>query len=476
MVNSIAKFGGTVALVAVLFSIWTNRKPVDLKSEIPNILDSLRKAEKKVEVSQSARVAVGFGGCVDIFVDAVPLLDAAKIGCPKTPKHHKLIHNNLELSEGFAYFFKHGAAAERYMSNKNLFRQMVSTAHGIKGSRTQLGGNAPVMANRFAMEGADVLLGAQGSPDLTQFLNPEIKMAGGNVNESDIHLIMEYKTGEKWGKYESIRANRYIIHSDNHNPTIHSLESFAEAYKAFKPKLLVVGGLQMMENFPFKSGVREARLEAVQKLMEDATKNKGLTHFEFASFVDESLIDALKQHVFPFSDSIGLNEQELPNMLSYLQYGNITVLSDAYPRVATVLDQLRSTYRLLWQNYRRVSRIHVHTLPFQAILTRKSSPWKNTMSAAAHASLTANRYVCGNDMVDLETTKLLLDESFSTTVDPSSASKVPLKPYRPVSCWDEEIEGEVVLICIAPNLVCTKVHKTAGGGDNISSAGLAFQI
>lgn len=210
--------------------------------------------------------------------------------------------------------------------------------------------------------------------------------------------------------------------------------------------------------------------------MIEAEKQKVLTHFEFASFVDESLVESLKENVLPYSDSIGLNEQELPNLLSYLQYGNITVLSDAYPRVATVLDQLRSTYSILWQSYNKISRIHVHTLAFQAIMTRKSSSWKNTMSAAAHASLTANRYVCGTDMVDIETTKLLLDESFSTTVDRETASKVPLKPYRPVSCWEEEIGGEMVKICIAPNLVCTKVHKTAGGGDNISSAGLAFQI
>lgn len=203
-------------------------------------------------MSHSARIAVGFGGCIDIFVDAVPLFDAAKINCPDIPKHHKVVHNQQEVAEGFAYFFKHGAAAERYISNNDLFHHLVQTAYGIKGARVLLGGNAPVMANRFAMEGAEVLLGAQGSPDLTQFINPEITMAGGSVNHSDIHLIMEYKTGEKWGNYKSIRANRYIVHSDEHNPTIHSLEAFTQAYKSFKPNLLVIGGLQMMENFPFK--------------------------------------------------------------------------------------------------------------------------------------------------------------------------------------------------------------------------------
>jgi len=228
----------------------------------------------------------------------------------------------------------------------------------------------------------------------------------------------------------------------------------------------------------FRPGERTARLSALQKLMVDSTQKNILTHFEFASFVDESLVEELLQRVLPYSDSIGMNEQELPNLLSFAQHGNITMVSDAYPRVAFVLDQMRSAYALLRKKYGRVSRLHVHTLAFQAIMTTKSSRWKNTMSAAAHASLTANRHICGRETVDIETSRLLLDESFSTTVDPEMASRVPFLPKRPVSCWEEDLmgDGDVVLICIAPNLVCTKVHQTAGGGDNISSAGLVFQI
>lgn len=37
----------------------------------------------------------------------------------------------------------------------------------------------------------------------------DISLSGPQVNITDIHLILEYKTGEKWGKYKSKRANRY---------------------------------------------------------------------------------------------------------------------------------------------------------------------------------------------------------------------------------------------------------------------------
>ena len=47
---------------------------------------------------------------------------------------------------------------------------------------------------------------------------------------------------------------RFIIHNDATNPYMDSLEQFTEELKSFKPSLLAVGGLQMLENFPFQEG------------------------------------------------------------------------------------------------------------------------------------------------------------------------------------------------------------------------------
>lgn len=48
---------------------------------------------------------------------------------------------------------------------------------------------------------------------------------------------------------------------------------------------------------------------------------------------------------------------------------------------------------------RSLTRIHVHTLAYQAILTVHGSTWKNSIGAAAKASLTAHRHVCGTSLV-----------------------------------------------------------------------------
>lgn len=50
---------------------------------------------------------------------------------------------------------------------------------------------------------------------------------------------------------------RYIVHSDDHNPYLASMEDFASKLEDFEPDLLVVGGLQMMDNFPFQAGERK---------------------------------------------------------------------------------------------------------------------------------------------------------------------------------------------------------------------------
>ncbi|KAM4772796.1 ADP-dependent glucokinase-like [Rhinophrynus dorsalis] len=467
-----------LSLLVLLAAYWYRQvDDKNLHSRLDTVLTSLLRAEQKVglDSDRPPRIAIGFGGCLDIIVDGVALLQEAGIKPSYNPVHHNFIETEAQLAESFAYFFPPGAASERYMSNETLFRHLVDSSKSLSEMRWALGGNAPVMANRLATEGCDVLLGGRLSPDEMSVLSERIKVAGDPLNDADIHLIMEYSTGAKWGNHISRRANRYIVHSDSHNPMIDSLEDFKSQLENFEPDLLVIGGLQMMDSFPFKPGQREARLKALQEMLLSMDQNIG-AHFEMASFVEQSLMKDLLEYVIPYSDSLGMNEQELPNLLSLIKGGNITVLSDPYPRVASILDQMRELYKLLRsqnpkEGQRYLTRLHVHTLAFQAMLVTKGSMWKNTMSATAKASLTANRHVCGSSRIDIRKAKLIMDDSFSVSREVGSP-RIPFSESRPVSCWSED-DYE---ICLAPVLVCTEVFQTAGGGDNISAAGLVLQI
>lgn len=480
----VVKAGTFISILVVFVSLFYRRQVDDvLKGRLNSILEGLVEVEQQYSVNARPRVAVGYGACNDLFIDGKELLkyDAAA----EKPEHFNDISSIEELLKTYAYFFRHGAAAERYISNDTLFDTIVDIASHIEGSHFALGGNAPVMAKRFLLEGCEVLLAAKMTSQLQKTLPEGVKVVGGNAMKDDIHLILEYKADEEWGIYRSPRANRFIVHNDDNNPLVSSLEEFDKLLKQFNPNLLVVSGLQMMDNYPYSEGEREQSLTKIRDQMISQSPNTRV-HFEMASFAEAELLHHLTQYITPFADSLGMNEQELANLYNIMLYGNISFVSDSNPRVATVLDQMREVFHVVsengvnTENSRQLTRLHVHTLAYQAILTVKESPWKNSKAAAAKASLTANRHVCGSKEVDIEKAKLIMDDSFSTSIAAGS-KRVPLNVENPVSCWDEELTGGadkilVIEICVAPVLVCTEAYQTAGGGDNISSAGLSLQI
>ncbi len=482
--TSLAKIGALGAFFALFclrFYVPDDDEANRLK--MSNVLASLLAQENSVQIRPQAKVAIGYGACQDIFVNAHDILGS--LSPPGKLANFNEIQDMPQLLNMFGYFFSHGAASERFCPNDDLFKDLVRQSLLVPGHRTALGGNAPVMGRRFALEGAQVLLAAKMTPELQKSLHESVQVTGPQVSQDDIHLILEYQRNQVWSGLQAPRANRFIIHSDRNNPTLSSIESFQEPLANFRPDLLVISGLQMMDNYPFAPGQRQARLLKVQEQMASNPR----THFELASFVDESLFKDLTQSIIPYADSLGMNEQELPNLRSMLLYGNISVVSDSNPRTAVTLDQMRDVYRVLSsesnsqssKKRRPLTRLHLHTLAYQAILVAQGSAWKNTRVAAAKASLTANRHVCASQEIDLDKAFLLMDDSFALSVQNGAARK-EFHDKRPVACWKEIIDdmppggNPHVEICLAPNLVCAEAKQTAGCGDNISAAGLVLQI
>lgn len=116
--------------------------------------------------------------------------------------------------------------------------------------------------------------------------------------------------------------------------------------------------------------------------------------------MQNALLGAVVDELFPTVDSFGMNEQEVANLLSFLKYGNVSYVSSPFPRIAHVLDEMRQLYSLLTMlDEGRVSRIHVHTLAYQLVAVRlegqdggSDSKWPNSAAAMAKASLTAYRH------------------------------------------------------------------------------------
>ena len=102
-------FSVTVILVAIIYKRKTDNA---LKEKLDQVLSGLLRAERKVGVDATAKIALGFGGCEDIFVDALPLLERLKYNVPGKPEHIDDLDSEEDVTKIFAYFFRHGAAAE----------------------------------------------------------------------------------------------------------------------------------------------------------------------------------------------------------------------------------------------------------------------------------------------------------------------------------------------------------------------------
>ena len=107
------KSGSVFSIIVLLLAyVYKRQNDEALKQHLENILSGLLRAEQKVTLPEQPKVAVGFGACQDIFSNAVEVLDKLGAVAPENPKHFNQISSKQDLEKGFAYFFKHGAAAE----------------------------------------------------------------------------------------------------------------------------------------------------------------------------------------------------------------------------------------------------------------------------------------------------------------------------------------------------------------------------
>ncbi|CAG0881082.1 unnamed protein product [Cyprideis torosa] len=416
------QYGSLVSLLlALLMYNWKLTNHAEYQKKLEHVLEGMLSIERSSHLEAAPRVTVGFGACMDEFVNADEFFNFTHTEAPSRCFQHESINTWSELSELFICFFQGGAAAERYVASPALWNHLLERLKSASSRRRALGGNAPVMASRLAAEGCDVVLAGGMTQEMRKLLPENIEVVGPQTEIDDLHVIIEYPFGAQWGPWIAPRANRFIIHSDSNNPRLSSLDAFSESIREMESHIRKLS----------------AQLQALPKTT--------LVHFEMASLSDVELLQLLVQWILPYTDSLGMNEQELPNLHSVLIYGNVSLISEPYPRVATTLDEMRQVFGVIGdrgfarhlKNSRTLSRIHVHTLAFQAIMTSKGSPWKNNFQAAVKASLIANRHVCGSSEVDIQKAKLIMDDSFSVSRGEGSG-RIYLDVTNPVAIWEED--------------------------------------
>lgn len=63
-------------------------------------------------------------------------------------------------------------------------------------------------------------------------------------------MILEYQKDARYGDLKSPRANRFIAHCDGTNARMKPMPEFHAALNEFKPEMVVMAGLHLLEREP----------------------------------------------------------------------------------------------------------------------------------------------------------------------------------------------------------------------------------
>jgi ADP-dependent glucokinase len=300
--------GWTVVAIAAVVAVWVVRNPLRHREW------ALREALKAHLLShhhhhhdhdgQAARSAagrtfvIGTNAAVDLIAPALPALDALNLTARPTPaRDHPVLQNHGQLAEAFAYYFQHGAAAERSFMEGEAYAALVATLSSLPSVAYNTGGNAALMAEFLVNPGdgglpeqqqqqtSNVTLVAHVGPLLRGLLNPRLQIPASCHQERDeVHVILEYHAGEQWQAFTGGRSNRFIFSHDMTNAKLLALPQLEELLSSdlAHVHVVVLSGLNMLEGQPAE--YVSVQLERLSRAL-DGVAAHVLIHLELARCV-----------------------------------------------------------------------------------------------------------------------------------------------------------------------------------------------
>ena len=445
---------------------------------------------------------VGLNAAVDLIVPATELLSALKLSAPSSPPHPNYNNNNNNNNDNdvlnedgldnlealracFAHHFSAGTAAERTFTDSAAYGHIVSVARSLSSSRVYPGGNAAligdhILATPAGMAGQRrVVLVANVGPVLANLLPKNMEVAQEMKSDQDeVHLILEYAKGEKWGTLTAPRANRFIFSHDRTNAELRPLDGFRAALDrvqggtgvgkgkgenksnndvvASTADVLVVSGVHQLASEP--ESLRQARVDKLVEFL-DSVDSRLPVHLELACIEDAAFMALLASKVLSKVDSLGLNEQELAALAAAvpeaphhallardgLDIPEVGLVADV---MGWILSKFGSTSTSTnsssscggsgsaggaggggncsssssSQDGRRLSRVHFHSLTFHLLATRRDF-WADSEAAAATGATTCSARACESPELDPKRFDLLFPPTYRRSMLPSTLGR-----------------------------------------------------
>lgn len=492
-----------------------------IKQAIKNDLLRYSLLQEQREQNDKLTVAIGYNSNVDLVVKAIPVLnqlllmttnttseisDGLLLNAPSSSSLDEESYCNALFSvqqfvHCFVRFFREGSGVERFVLNETMFEQVISTSVLQEDNEFHIGGNAALMAVKFAKEqwkrvfltGGTIgdrlrQLLAQYSNKI-QFVTHESlnsKQEHSDEKKDEIHLIMEYDKNEEFAGYFAPRANRFIVTRDISNAEFYSLDQFHRVIdqNIRDIDLVVLSGFHLLDgetNTTRREHMMQRISEKIAKTfhIKEHKKKHFMMHLELASIGQEKIYNEIGKYIFPYIHSIGLNEQELSSLYraTHSSLPKLKSIAQVIPNIAQVTIALSHVMK----TFGSIERIHFHSLAYHLLVVRQNN--SNTaanLAAVSSSSLAACSQACGfDDPNDIEPEKvdvLFHWEEQQPIIQKFSHlfSRVHFYGAKEPSMVQWTNDGFEFFL--APVLVCKKTIKTVGLGDAISTAGLSAQL
>jgi len=268
----------------------------------------------------------------DMFQDLL-----VKVGDPfeDGAAHHE-IASARDLLRGFIECFEGGIAQEWLITEKQTYGWL---DENIGYDQLQMGGQGGIIGNVMAVCGIqNVLVHAASLPDkqsslfvaadnlLSATSAGQFHKASEIHRETDIpliHWILEFNKGDTINvggrEITCPKSNRFIATWDPLNFTLAIDENFVRAVESFEEDLnyCMLSGYQMLTEDLANGGKAIDRIRASKAIVDKWRQSKQglIVHFEFASTQDQVVRKHLFEEMSHWADSMGLNEQELIDIL-----------------------------------------------------------------------------------------------------------------------------------------------------------------
>lgn len=416
------------------------------------------------------------------------LLDEAG-GLPTDDDREPEIAIPGDLLRGFLECFRGGIAREWLITDESTYRWLDSH---VGYDRLQMGGQGGIIANVMATCGIQrVLVHAASLPaqqsalfvDRSNLLSAstdgELQPVRGIDRAADvplIHWILEFGKGDtvRVNGEEIIcpKSNRFIATWDPLNFDLSIDQHFADAVADDDGELnyCMLSGYQMLSE---SQAGRETSLERIRESKQIVDRwrqgnDQLIVHFEFASTQDEVVRKQLFEEMGGWADSMGLNEQEL---IDVLEVAGQHELADACRRTLGSAE-LYEGLRWVFENC-RVPRIQLHFFGLYLTLQEKGyrhAPEQTRNGMTMAATVAASKAGTGSIEDEANLTWACGQLIGAVAEKELTALAAHLGEARLAHSGIHEADGFDVIA--VPTIIVEKPVTLVGMGDTISSLSL----